>query len=237
MKIIYTWFSSIYFWKVYFKKEEDSIKDEKLSKIVNLLPSNLILFFALFMGIMSLFINEETGMIHYNPTPVFILCLFLFILHFSFQYRTCYNALKRVIGISSLRAEVKKGLSFLKDFSILSIEFLVEDLKDVIDEFFEGYDERNNTQQESQKSNHNKQNQSYSNENYSDHKANQSDIEKIFIKYNIPQDSGKDEIKRIFRSLAKKYHPDMPTGDEKLFIELREDLEYLIKHLNMSASA
>ncbi|MFZ7942532.1 DnaJ domain-containing protein [Neobacillus sp. 19] len=62
-------------------------------------------------------------------------------------------------------------------------------------------------------------------------------MEKIFIKYNIPQGSSKEEIKRIFRSLAEKYHPDMPTGDEKVFIELRKDLEYLIKHLNMNVSA
>lgn len=38
----------------------------------------------------------------------------------------------------------------------------------------------------------------------------------------------KDEIKTAYRRLAKKYHPDMPTGNEKKFIEVTKAYEGLM---------
>lgn len=38
----------------------------------------------------------------------------------------------------------------------------------------------------------------------------------------VEKNSGKDEIKKAFRKLAHKYHPDKKTGDEKKFKEVNE---------------
>lgn len=38
----------------------------------------------------------------------------------------------------------------------------------------------------------------------------------------ISRDASKDEIKKAFRKLAQKYHPDKPTGDETKFKEINE---------------
>jgi DnaJ-class molecular chaperone len=59
----------------------------------------------------------------------------------------------------------------------------------------------------------------------------------IFKKHDIPENADIDTIKKRFRKLAKKYHPDMPTGDEKSFIALREDLEFLIGYFESRKSA
>lgn len=39
-----------------------------------------------------------------------------------------------------------------------------------------------------------------------------------------------DEIKKQYRALSKKYHPDSPAGNEKLFIKVQESYEYLQKY-------
>lgn len=44
----------------------------------------------------------------------------------------------------------------------------------------------------------------------------------------LPQDAGLEEIKKRFRELAKKYHPDM-GGDSSRFIELMENYKKLIE--------
>lgn len=37
----------------------------------------------------------------------------------------------------------------------------------------------------------------------------------------------KDELKSAYRTLAKKYHPDVPTGNEKLFTQINVSYKYL----------
>ena len=43
----------------------------------------------------------------------------------------------------------------------------------------------------------------------------------------IPQGASKEEIKKAFRKLSHKYHPDRKTGDEKKFREVREAYDVL----------
>jgi len=45
----------------------------------------------------------------------------------------------------------------------------------------------------------------------------------------LKKGASQEDIKKQFRSLSKKYHPDMPTGDAKKFMEIREAYESLLK--------
>ena len=48
---------------------------------------------------------------------------------------------------------------------------------------------------------------------------------------NIKKDASKSEIKRAYRSLVKKWHPDMNTGDpgaEERFKEIQQAYDFLI---------
>jgi len=45
----------------------------------------------------------------------------------------------------------------------------------------------------------------------------------------VSKNATQEEIKKSFRSLAHKYHPDKKTGDEKKFKELNEAYQHLKK--------
>lgn len=228
-------FSSLIFWKYYFEKKGSIRRDQKLISLTNLIPSNLILFFALFIFTMWLLTDRGTRPYYGSPIPFFIVYLLIAISQLIFQMKSCINAYKRISGIQSIRMEIKEFFVSLHNVSSFVLRglagILVDELQNILDEFFNGYEENKQAEQ---------QNNSYSNQYHEQnrqHSYNQrepdieSKIIKIFNKYDIPQDSQLKEIKKRFRLLAKKYHPDMPTGDQKKFIELREDLEFLINYL------
>lgn len=39
----------------------------------------------------------------------------------------------------------------------------------------------------------------------------------------------KDDVKKTFRKLAKKYHPDSPDGNEKIFVEIQQEYQIMLK--------
>lgn len=45
----------------------------------------------------------------------------------------------------------------------------------------------------------------------------------------LPQTATKEEVKRAYRKLSLKYHPDMPTGNADKYISIKTAYEELIK--------
>jgi hypothetical protein len=241
LKII---FSCLLFWK-YFFEEKGSERDLKLKEIhKGWFVSNKILFLAAL-----LFYKLDI----YNGV-IFTILVILIIWQSIFQFKTNYKAIKRVYGVESLRKELKEGFSDLKFITGVVLkgvgEDLVDELKKIIDEFYVDYKEKSNTYQEQsyranqeqtrkEKSSFNKEWNNKETTNFDNDNDNDetSEIERILIKYDLMDCTDLGVIKKRFRNLAKKYHPDMPTGDEKSFIELREDMEYLMKYYKRNMSA
>lgn len=48
----------------------------------------------------------------------------------------------------------------------------------------------------------------------------------------IEVNSDKEVVKKAYRKLTKKYHPDKPDGDEEKFIEIKDAYELIIKEKN-----
>ncbi len=58
--------------------------------------------------------------------------------------------------------------------------------------------------------------------------ANVSYSPAALIRLNLPADAGEQEIKKRFRELAKRFHPDT-GGDDKSFIELMDTYRELLQ--------
>jgi hypothetical protein len=214
------------FWK-YYREEDSSNKDLKLVKVrANLIISNGFLFILLaFLA--------SVGGIFKGIAISLIFCMFI---QFIFQNKITYKAWKRVNGITSLRKELKEVFG---EFAILSSALVAGLANGLVDEFMKIIDEFYGNYQEKEKGYKYYKEQSYKNETKynANHDEESVEVKRIFKKYNVYPNSDLKIIKKHFRSLAKKYHPDMPTGDEKLFMELREDLEYLMQYFKRNVSA
>ncbi|MEH7076963.1 DnaJ domain-containing protein [Neobacillus drentensis] len=217
-------FGWIVFWKVYFESR-GSYRDEQLKKLHHYgVHSNLgtIAIPLLLMGFKV--IGSGLG-------GFLIFCC---IVQFIFQFQVCYNAAKRVLGIDSLRETFKEGfqeLGMIAGAVTVSVASgLADEFKKIIDEFYGNYEKRAYSNQgqtyNQEKSHYQKQKETVEPE-YNGRQSDEEKVKKIFQKHDIPENADQEIIKKCFRKLAKKYHPDMPTGDHKLFIELLDDMEFL----------
>ncbi|MFJ8235761.1 DnaJ domain-containing protein [Ureibacillus sp. NPDC094379] len=225
-------FSCLIFWKYYF--EEDSYeRDLKLQDINPFLISSNAFLFIVIVGFINLTIPETAvgGLLTFS----FII---LIIGHFLFQGWTGDQAikrnLKRELGIESFREFLKENLSFLKDISVLFSASLIYKFASILDEFFSDYQEQVHYEERYQKDT--SYNNSQDNSNYRYNQDKTTKVERIFEKYNLPPNSDEKTIHKSFRTLAKQYHPDMPNGDEKKFIELKEDIEFLMNFIKQNRS-
>ena len=48
---------------------------------------------------------------------------------------------------------------------------------------------------------------------------------------NIVSKATTQELKTKYQKLSKKYHPDMPNGDEKKFIEINEAYKLILQYM------
>lgn len=54
-----------------------------------------------------------------------------------------------------------------------------------------------------------------------------SALSKYYKLFGLPETATQAEIKRAYRQLAMRYHPDKNGGDDRLFLEIKEAYEYL----------
>ena len=62
-----------------------------------------------------------------------------------------------------------------------------------------------------------------------------TDVKDYYKTIGVAKDASQDEIKRAYRKLARKYHPDLNPGDktaEQKFKELNEAYDTLKKELS-----
>lgn len=220
------------FWKYYREKlgPERDLKLISLGKY--LITSNFVVFSALMFLTFFMFVNTV------SPVPFLIVVAIGGIWHFIFQFREFFSAAKRDSGIDeseSLSDVLGEGFKiaalFAGALALGTAAEIAKGLGNFIEELFGDYEDKNN-HQEQRYQEQDSQNKTTDNSNYNDDK-----FKSILMKYDLSWDSDMATIKKRFRSLAKKYHPDMPTGDEKRFIELREDLLFFKEYTELKANA
>lgn len=217
MEFIKGLLSSVLFWK-YYHEEEGYERDVKLQEInPYLFPSNALLAGAI-SGLINVIMPETAagGLLTF-------LTIIVMIGQFIFQGWTGDQAikrnLKRELGIESFKELFKESFTFLKNISVLFSASLIYSFASILDEFFADYEEED------------KNDHSYYESNNETKKDKSNKIETIFVKYDIPSDADEKVISKRFRALSKQYHPDMPNGDEKKFIELKKDIEFLLNFI------
>ncbi|AXH09295.1 molecular chaperone DnaJ [Malaciobacter halophilus] len=57
------------------------------------------------------------------------------------------------------------------------------------------------------------------------------DFDKAVDLFGILTKTSKKELKQKYLKLSKKYHPDMPTGSEQKFQELKQSYELLLDYI------
>lgn len=53
------------------------------------------------------------------------------------------------------------------------------------------------------------------------------DLQKAYSILGLSSDASEEEVKKSYRSLVKKYHPDRSQGNEAKFMEVQKAYEYL----------
>jgi len=62
-------------------------------------------------------------------------------------------------------------------------------------------------------------------------KIDYKDFQKALDSLNIVSKITSDELKNKYQKLSKKYHPDMPDGDEAKFREINEAYKIIQKYI------
>lgn len=230
-EIFELFFGWLTYWKYYYLDEKGPERDEKIVEMTGtLIPSNL--FFGTLVGLLY---GLSLGFYPVIPPswPMgFILVLFYtaWVFHFFYQQTVHWREVKKIMEIRSFREEFqnfKDGISLIGAVSLDLLSDAASSFEDILEEFFFGH--KNEKSHQDTYSSHQ--------EHQDDYRDEEDRVAHILMKYDLEPDSHTDVIKKHFRSLAKKYHPDMPTGDEKRFIELREDLTFLTTYTKAKASS
>ncbi|PPA71809.1 J domain-containing protein [Jeotgalibacillus proteolyticus] len=255
MYILFAW---LVFWDYHNEKDEDK-RNNQLAKLLPFLLFSQITFLIGVLLILSLLDNQSDEVV----SLMGILLSIVGVIQFFFQQSVCYNAFQKSSKIKSLKNSTKKTISLMGNLSVLVVGGLILEFEEIISDFYKGYEEDSRNKNENSThsnyygdrngskaykestGNNDYEDSTYSNSyeedntnsNTNDYKNETNNLEHIYIKYELPLDTDVTTIKKRFRTLAKQLHPDMPQGDEKLFIELREDMYFLMDYLKLKASA
>lgn len=224
--------AAIYFWRIY-QLEKGKDRDKELEEVYPyILLSNFIFLLSIFLniGILWNFIYDTSGLVVLG-----FLTILFFSVHSYFQTIICKIAILRNENQLITKEELMEFGKFVASSTVAGFKLLssvatlklIEELEDIFEEF----------QTHDQDTNFDDNN--YQKNNYQHEKPNSSSetLESILNKYDIPLKADESYITKRFRSLAKEYHPDSPTGDAEMFKELWTDKQRFIKILKSNQAA
>jgi hypothetical protein len=200
-KTLFELSSCILFWK-YYKEKESYERDQKLYNCYSeLLVSNIVLGVAL-MGliiILGLLFGSSGTVTEFLLKANMILCA----VHYFLQYFT--------------------GLDIYRRVKRVKMKAAIEDAKAAFKAIF---GENENTENDHQ--NFKGKFSDYFEDVFNQEYSELDEISKILNKFDLPTDT-RDMviIKKRYRQLAKKFHPDMANGNADLFKQLVLDFEIL----------
>lgn len=214
--ILTTVFSPYLFWMAYFSKDSPD-RDEKISKYIRewFLGGAGIFFIVGLIG--NLIFGEDSEAFYFT----LFLGVFIAIGNIVLTFYCGWSAHRRHFN-KKWDENVDKVSAWFKEQLHEAFEQVLKDIE--------------NEQSHQQNSNHNqeyeeqyddtyqKSREEFFNENYAD----TDDIGKVLERFNLPKETTDIKIiKKRYRELAKKYHPDMENGDAELFKQLVADFEYI----------
>lgn len=195
------------FWK-YLNEDESYERDQKIFESYSSLGFSNMVFGGLIFSVLSIcryLILHVDGLSYL----LFNFAIGIGLFHYAIQYIAGRSIYRRV---RQARWEAAK-----RDFSDL-LNKIKENFNK--EEHWEELHEENYGKDE-------EENESYFKDDYSQGKSN-NDVKEILKKFDLPLNTTDIKIiKKRYRHLAKKYHPDMPDGNEVLFKQVVLDYEVL----------
>ncbi|MBT2717535.1 J domain-containing protein [Bacillus sp. ISL-57] len=216
--LIFSVFACLLFWKYYFQKDsyEKDVKIYETMLFHRFTFSNIVLITSMITLAKYYFFESMV-----DPRPLIFLGILIFFIHWIIQFKH---------GAPYwMREDAKRSKERFQAYEEYVKTLPRTSFDDFIDNLFTSFFGEGK-----------KSNQEWSNREYEKQQNNQgkNEIETILAKFDLPPDTTDYTIiKRQFKKLAKKYHPDMPNGNEQVFKKLIVDFEILNNYFNFKKDA
>lgn len=205
------------FWKAYFSKESYE-RDQKISDTLNHWVEGGLALYGIIIGVTLLMLGNTAE----SSLAVKIFGVFIVITHILLQFTFGKTARKRY-----LNRKIEEKIGKIN-------QWFYERLKEAYEEERETFNDTSNHQFQFEDDWYNGSKEEFFQENYHE---NSNHFEEILERFNLPKGTNDMVvIKKRYRELAKRYHPDMETGDANLFIQIVADFEYMKFHFEQEAS-
>jgi hypothetical protein len=213
--------SPYFFWKA-FLSQGSFERDKKISESLRYWLEGGLALYGLIVGA-AILLFGETSVLTYDAKLVGV---FIVIMHIWLQFICGRTPQKRYLD----RKRDEKIEKINKWFYDRLQEAYEEGRKEKTDNNWFNEESGKGSQYENSHFNHSKE--EFLNKNY-----DEVDIEKVLERFNLPKDTNDMSIiRKRYRELAKKYHPDMEHGDANLFKQVVADFEFIKYFFEQKAS-
>lgn len=216
-------FSLILFWRYYFSKDtyRREVMIYECVLFHRLLFSHIVFVISIMVLIQANFSNDDS-----NAGSLVFMLIFFSAIHWIAQL---------VIGIpyyskEDLKRSKERWAAYNEYLKTLPRTSFDDFMDDLIGVFFGNNQSSQTTSQKGK----NRKNHSEERPNIS---AEKNEVEKILLRFDLPSDTRDFLIvKKRFKQLAKRYHPDMPNGNEAMFKTLMLDFDVLNEYFNQQSA-